>query len=141
MATSEEKLDLQFLSNSIISVDWAYIDFEWLYRLYQQKVWFVTRTKTSMQYRIVEQHQPIDQPQVTRDDEIEFIIIFLSQQQQMMQEFYDFCASITSVLSRLHSSSLINLLSVPSLPYLTALIFTNPQYSNAYVSSSSSHVE
>jgi hypothetical protein len=40
----------------------------------QRHVWFETRAKTSMQYRIVGQHQPIDHPLVTRDDEIELII-------------------------------------------------------------------
>jgi hypothetical protein len=74
VAKSEEKLDLHLLPDSIISVDRAYIDFEWLYSLDQRHVWFVTRAKTSMQYRIVGQHQPIDHPQVTRDDEIELIV-------------------------------------------------------------------
>ena len=74
VAKSEEKLDFYLLPDSIISVDRASIDFEWLYSLDQRHVWFVTRAKTSMQYRIVGQHQPIDHPQVTRDDEIELIV-------------------------------------------------------------------
>ena len=71
---SEEKLDFHLLPDSIIYVDRAYIDFEWLYRLDQRHVWFVTRAKTSMQYRIVGQYQAIDHPQVTRDDEIKLIV-------------------------------------------------------------------
>ena len=73
VAKSEEKLDFHLLPDSIISVDRAYIDFECLYSD-QRHVWFVTRAKTSMQYRIVGQHQPIHHPQVTRDDEIELIV-------------------------------------------------------------------
>ena len=74
VARSEEKLDFHLLPDSIISFDRAYIDFKWLYTLDQRKVWFVTRSKSTIQYRIIGQHQPITNKQVTRDEKIELII-------------------------------------------------------------------
>jgi hypothetical protein len=62
------------LPDSIISFDRAYIDFDWLYSLDQRGVWFVTRSKANIQYRILGQHQPIKNKQVTRDNKIEQII-------------------------------------------------------------------
>ena len=74
VAKSEEKLDFHLLPDSIISFDRAYIDFKWLYTLDQRKVWFVTRSKTNIQYRIIGQHHPITNKQVTRDDKIELVV-------------------------------------------------------------------
>ena len=74
VARSEEKLDFHLLPDSIISFDRAYIDFKWLYTLDQRKVWFVTRSKSTIQYRIIGQHQPITNKQVTRDEKIELVI-------------------------------------------------------------------
>ena len=74
VARSEEKLDFHLLPDSIISFDRAYIDFKWLNTLDQRKVWFVTRSKSTIQYRIIGQHQPITNKQVTRDEKIELII-------------------------------------------------------------------
>jgi len=74
VAKSEEKLDFHLLPDSIISVDRAYLDFEWLYSLEERGVWFVTRSKKDMQYRIAGQHQPIRNKQVSRDEKIELII-------------------------------------------------------------------
>ncbi len=74
VARSEEKLDFHLLPDSIISFDRAYIDFKWLYTLDQRKVWFVTRSKTNIQYRIIGQHHPITNKQVTRDDKIELVV-------------------------------------------------------------------
>lgn len=74
VAKSEEKLDFHLLPDSIISVDRAYLDFAWLYSLDQWGVWFVTRSKKDMQYRIAGQHKPIGNKQVSRDEKIELII-------------------------------------------------------------------
>ena len=74
VARSEKKLDFHLLPDSIISVDRGYIDFEWLYTLNQRRVWFVTRSKTNLQYRILGQHQPIKNKQVTRDEKIELVV-------------------------------------------------------------------
>ena len=74
VARSEEKLDFQLLPDSIISFDRAYIDFQWLYTLDRRKVWFVTRSKTNIQYRIIGQHLPITNKQVTRDEKIELVV-------------------------------------------------------------------
>jgi len=51
VAKSEEKIDFHLLPDSIISVDRAYQDFEWLYSLEQRGVWFVTRSNKNIQYR------------------------------------------------------------------------------------------
>jgi hypothetical protein len=74
VARSENKLDFHLLPDSIISIDRGYIDFEWLYTLNQRRVWFVTRSKTNLKYRILGQHQPIKNKQVTQDDKIELVV-------------------------------------------------------------------
>jgi len=74
VAKSEEKLDFHLLPDSIISVDRAYLDFEWLYRLEKRGVWFVTPSKKNLQYRIAGQHKPIRNKQVSRDEHIELIV-------------------------------------------------------------------
>ena len=74
VAKSEEKLDFHLLPDSIISVDRAYVDFAWLYSLEKRGVWFVTRSKKNIQYRIAGQHKPIRNKQVSRDEKIELII-------------------------------------------------------------------
>jgi hypothetical protein len=47
----------RLLSDSIITVDRAYIDYKWLYSLTMQKVFFVTRVKRNIQYSLVGQHE------------------------------------------------------------------------------------
>jgi hypothetical protein len=42
--------------DSIVSVDRAYIDYKWLYSLDRQGVWFVTRTKSNIDYEVTGQH-------------------------------------------------------------------------------------
>ena len=59
VAKSEEKLDFHLLSDSIVSFDRGYLDFKWLYSLDQRGVWFVTRAKKNLQYRVTGQDQPI----------------------------------------------------------------------------------
>jgi len=44
------------LSDSIVSVDKAYIDYNWLKSLDKQGVWFVTRAKVNIDYAVVGQH-------------------------------------------------------------------------------------
>lgn len=74
VAKSDEKLDFHLLPDSIISLDRAYLDYEWLYSLDQRGVWFVTRSKSNIQYRVIGQQQPIRNQQVSRDEKIELII-------------------------------------------------------------------
>ncbi len=73
VSRSEKKLDFHLLPDSIISFDRACIDFKWLFTL-QRKVWFVARSKTNIQYRIIGQHHPITNQQVTRKDKIELVV-------------------------------------------------------------------
>jgi len=49
--------DLPLLSDSIISVDRAYIDYKWFYSLKRSKVSFVTRAKSNMKYKVIGQHE------------------------------------------------------------------------------------
>lgn len=56
-------------SDSIISVDKAYIDYKWLNSLDEQGVWFVTRAKTNIDYTVVGQH-PISGKGVLSDEHI-----------------------------------------------------------------------
>jgi hypothetical protein len=45
------------LSDSIVSVDRAFIDYGWLYSLDKQRVYFVTRAKSNMQYEVIGQQE------------------------------------------------------------------------------------
>ena len=53
--------------DSIVSVDKAYIDYKWLNSLDEQRVWFVTRAKTNIDYAVVGQH-PISSRKVISDE-------------------------------------------------------------------------
>ena len=55
--------------DSIVSIDKAYIDYEWLNSLDEQGVWFVTRAKTNIDYAVVGQH-PISSKRVLSDERI-----------------------------------------------------------------------
>ena len=48
--------DLPFLPDSIVSIDKAYIDYNWLKSLDERGVWFVTRAKTNIDYAVAGQH-------------------------------------------------------------------------------------
>lgn len=52
-----KNVDLPILSDSIISMDRAYIDYKWLYKLNKRHIWFVTRAKKNMQYKIIGQQK------------------------------------------------------------------------------------
>jgi hypothetical protein len=55
--------------DSIVSVDKAYIDYNWLNSLDEQGVWFVTRAKKNIDYAVVGQH-PISSKRVISDERI-----------------------------------------------------------------------
>jgi len=57
------------LPDSIVSVDKAYIDYNWLNSLDEQGVWFVTRAKSNSDYAVVGQH-PISGKGVLSDERI-----------------------------------------------------------------------
>ena len=60
---------LPFLPDSIVSIDKAYIDYNWLKSLDEQGVWFVTRAKTNIDYTVAGQH-PISNKRVISDERI-----------------------------------------------------------------------
>ena len=68
VAKSSDKLDFTLLPDSIISIDKAYIDYQWLYSLNRRGVFFVTRVKDNMDYEVTGQHKPIKNKAVFRDD-------------------------------------------------------------------------
>lgn len=56
--------------DSILIIDKAYIDFQWLYGLKQQGVYFVSRAKENLKYRVIGQHQVNTRQGVISDEEI-----------------------------------------------------------------------
>ena len=56
--------------DSILIIDKAYIDFQWLYGLKQQGVYFVTRAKENLKCRVIGQHQVNTGQGVIADEEI-----------------------------------------------------------------------
>ena len=65
--------------DSILVVDKAYIDFQWLYRLKQQGIYFVTSVKERMNYRVIGQ-QPVNARQGMLADEEIMLTGFYTQQ-------------------------------------------------------------
>lgn len=49
--------DIIFPSGSILIMDRGYIDFQWLFNLDSNKVFFVTRAKDNMDYEVVEEYE------------------------------------------------------------------------------------
>ncbi|GAJ24723.1 unnamed protein product, partial [marine sediment metagenome] len=58
------------LSDSIITVDRAYIDYKWLYSLTISKVYFVTRIKRNISYEVLGQQKIIKNRDVISDHTI-----------------------------------------------------------------------
>jgi len=68
VAKEDERLDFALLPDSILSIDKAYIDFEWLYSLHKRKVFFVTRSKINLNCQVIGQHKPPTRKTIVRDD-------------------------------------------------------------------------
>ena len=66
-------LSLPLSSDSILAVDKAYIDFQWLYGLSTRGVYFVTRAKDNMDYQVVGQHQEPKNKAVISDEIIRLV--------------------------------------------------------------------
>jgi len=64
-----KNLFLPLSLDSILVVDKAYIDFQWLYGLTQQKTYFVTRAKENLQYQVIGQHQVNTRQDVISDEQ------------------------------------------------------------------------
>lgn len=65
-----KNLFLPLSLDSIIAIDKAYIDFGWLYSLSQDKVYFVTRAKENLQYRVIGQQQVNTRQGIIKNEEI-----------------------------------------------------------------------
>ena len=68
VAKAETKLDLALLPDSILSIDKAYIDYNWLSSLNKKGVSFVTRVKNNIDCSVIGQHKPIKNKNVVRND-------------------------------------------------------------------------
>jgi hypothetical protein len=66
-----EKLDFSLLPDSIISIDRAYIDYQWLNSLNKRNCYFVTRNKINMKYKVIGQHKEFKHKIIARDDRIQ----------------------------------------------------------------------
>lgn len=68
VARDEKRLDFALLPDSILSIDRAYLDYNWLWDLSKRGVFFVTRTKDNINCELTGQHKPIKNKHVLRDD-------------------------------------------------------------------------
>jgi len=68
VAKADTGFDLALLPDSILSIDKAYIDYNWLSCLNKKGVYFVTRTKDNMNCLVTGQHKPIKNKNIVRDD-------------------------------------------------------------------------
>jgi Transposase DDE domain/Domain of unknown function (DUF4372) len=77
--------------DSIVSIDRAYIDYKWLNSLDEKRVWFVTRTKSNIDYVVTGQH-PVSGKGVLKDQIIllpgRFTKNYYPKELRMI-EFYD----------------------------------------------------
>ena len=71
--------DLALIPDSIISVDRAYIDYKWLYSLKKSKVFFVTRAKSNMKYKVIGQHKVERKKGLLFDKEVSLTNYYQSQ--------------------------------------------------------------
>lgn len=65
--TVVQNADLKLSPDSILVFDMAYVDYQWLYKLHHQSVFFVTRTRQNSDYRFIGQHGPSDGKNVLND--------------------------------------------------------------------------
>ncbi len=70
VARDEKRLDFALLPDSILSIDRAYLDYNWLCDLNQKGVSFVTRAKNNIKCDVTGQHKQITNKHITRDDVI-----------------------------------------------------------------------
>ena len=68
IAKDNKKLNFKLLPDSIISMDKAYIDYDWLSLLNKKGVCFVTRVKNNIDCEFLGQHEPIQDNDIERDE-------------------------------------------------------------------------
>jgi len=68
VARSQEKLDFQLLPRASFRLMGSLLTFKWLYTLEKRMVWFVSRSKANIQYRILRQHSLITNKQINQDE-------------------------------------------------------------------------
>ena len=65
-----QNLFLPVSLDSIITIDKAYVDFQWLYGLRQRGIYFVTRAKENMNYEVIGQQEVNSSKGLLADEEI-----------------------------------------------------------------------
>jgi hypothetical protein len=78
-STKAKNLCAALQEGEIAVFDKAYLDFEHLYELTVRGVFWVSRAKDNLQYRVMEQLQTTDNPRILRDEIIE-LTVYYSQQ-------------------------------------------------------------
>ena len=68
------------LPDSIITIDRAYIDYKWLYSLAQQKLFFVTRAKRNINYKVLGQHKIPKKRSIIADELIQLTGFYTQQE-------------------------------------------------------------
>ena len=81
------------ISNAIYLMDKAYVDFEALYRMHKCESFFVTRAKSTLKYKMIEQNYNIDETTGLRTDKIIILTVAKSKklypEKLRLVEFYD----------------------------------------------------
>lgn len=70
--TAVKENSFPLMPDSIVSIDKAYIDYQWLYSLTLQKIWFVTRAKTNTDCIVTGQH-PVKGKGIMSDERIRLL--------------------------------------------------------------------
>ena len=70
VAREDEKLDFDLLPDSILSIDRAYLDFNWFYMLNRRGVYFVIRLKKNTVFEVAGQHKEFMHKTIVRDDKV-----------------------------------------------------------------------
>ena len=68
------------LPDSIITIDRAYIDYKWLYSLAQQKLFFVTRAKRNINYKVLGQYKIPKKRSIIADELIQLTGFYTQQE-------------------------------------------------------------
>lgn len=96
-----KEISLPLPPDSIVVMDRGYVDFTWLYRLDSRQVFFVTRMKDNIGYRIIEQQKELKGKGVLADEMLELtgpktknkypkplrMVTYYDEEHQVMYEF------------------------------------------------------
>ncbi|MGC9367444.1 MAG: IS4 family transposase [bacterium] len=87
-----KNVNLPLSPDSILVMDRAYLDFKWLYSLDKKGIFFVTMSKTNMDYKVLGQHKQIKDKSILSDEIIKLTGYFTSPKypdKLRLVKFYD----------------------------------------------------